>query len=131
MSRPAPTTLSPLLRFIAAWCAALVLALTLFAASPVAHDWLHAAEKHHTCANHKSPEPAPAPRPLAHADADADTCAVVLFASGVEIAVGPVALTPPQLAVGSISPVTAAEFYLVSPRYLRQPERGPPQSWVS
>lgn len=132
MSRPAPIALSPLRRLIAASCAALVLALTLFAASPLAHDWLHAAEKHHTCANHKTAEPTtPTPLPLAHAGADADTCAVVLFASGVDIAVGPIALLPPQLAVGSISPVTAAEFYLVSPRYLRQPERGPPQSWVS
>lgn len=109
----------PLRRILAAGCAGLVLVLTIFAASPVAHDWLHAVEKKHVCGEH------PAPAAPASTNADHD-CAVVLFASGVELPVGPVALTPPRVLAQGVSPVTAAEFYLVSPRYLRQPERGPP-----
>ena len=109
----------PMRRILAAACAVLVLVLTIFAASPVAHDWLHAVEKKHTCHEH------PAPASPASASADHD-CAVVLFACGVELPVGPVALTPPRVLTQGVSPVTAAEFYLVSPRYLRQPERGPP-----
>ncbi len=109
----------PMRRILAALCAALVLVLTIFAASPVAHDWLHAVEKKHACQEH------PAPQTPASASAEHD-CAVVLFASGVELPVGPLALTPPRIIAQGISPVTAAEFYLVSPRYLRQPERGPP-----
>lgn len=111
---------TPLRRFVAAACAALVFALTIFAASPVAHEWLHAVEKKHVCSEHPAPT-----TPPARTNADHD-CAVVLFASGVELPVGPAALTPPCVLVRGVSPVTAAEFYLVSPRYLRQPERGPP-----
>ena len=108
-------------RILAAGCAALVMALTLFAASPLAHDWLHAGEKQHTCRDH----PAPAPAPEEH------DCAVVLFASTADVPVGPLALVPPRVIAGALSPVTAAEFFLISPRYLRQPERGPPTSRLS
>lgn len=104
-------------RFLAAGCAALVLTLTVFAASPAAHEWLHA--EHGTCSGHSHPVDAPA------ADDDAG-CAVVLFAGGVALPVGPAALTPPVLVPQGVSPVTAAKVFLVSPRYLRQPERGPP-----
>ena len=99
-------------RLVAAGCAGLVLALTVFAASPVAHELLHEDE---------------------HAEDVAvdDRCAVVMFASGVSLDVAPLAVTPPTTAVQGISPVTAAEVFLATPRYLRQPERGPPQSWVS
>lgn len=118
-SAPARSLPTPMQRIVLAACAALVLALTIFAASPIAHDWLHAVEKKHTCHEH--------PAPASPATVDHD-CAVVLFASGVELPVAPAALTPPRLITQGISPVTAAEFYLVSPRYLRQPERGPPAS---
>jgi hypothetical protein len=96
-------------RGLALACATLVFALTIFAASPIAHQWLHADD-------------------VAQGDHD---CAVVLFASGVSLPVGPIHVTPPQEAIGAVSPATAAEIFLVSPRYLRQPERGPPASWVS
>ena len=93
-------------RLIAGGSAALVFALSVFAASPVAHDWLH-------------------DRSTAAAD---DACAVVLFASGVAIPLdAPVAPTP--LAELRAQPAAvAAEIFLTSPRYLRQPERGPPTS---
>ncbi len=119
MSSPStPALPDPMRRIVAAACAALVLVLTVFSASPVAHDWLHAVEKQHTCSEHPASPPA-------RASAEHD-CAVVLFASGVDLPVGPIALTTPRVVAQGISPVTAAEFYLVSPRYLRQPERGPP-----
>lgn len=101
-------------RLLALGCAGLVLALTIFAASPIAHGALHDHE--HDGAD------------VASSD---HTCAVVLFASGVGLPVGPLAITPPTEVPQGISPVTAAEVFLVSPRYLRQPERGPPLSWVS
>lgn len=98
-------------RILAGACAALVLALTIFAASPKAHDLLHDSDHEHTL--------------------DGDGCAVVLFASGVSLEVGPIAVTPPTTVAQGVSPVTAADVFLVSPRFLRQPERGPPLSWVS
>ena len=98
-------------RVLAGGCAGLVLALTVFAASPVAHNWLHDAD---------------------HENGDSgDTCAVVMFAGGVSQPVGPFALTPPTTLAASVSLVTAADVFLVSPRYLRQPERGPPVGRVS
>jgi hypothetical protein len=97
-------------RILAGGCAALVLALTIFAASPVAHDLLHDGDHKHTL--------------------NGDGCAVVLFATGVSLAVGPIAVTPPTAVAQGVSPVTAADVFLVSPRFLRQPERGPPVSWV-
>lgn len=100
-------------RVLAGGCAALVLALTIFAASPAAHGLLHDDDPSH-----------------GHATTD-DACAVAMFASGVSLPVGPIAITPPTTVPQGISPVTAADVFLVSPRYLRQPERGPPLSWVS
>ncbi len=98
-------------RVLAGVCAGLVFALTILAASPVAHDLLHSAD-----AEHANSE---------------DTCAVVMFASGVALPVGPLAITPPSAVIAGVSPVTAAEVLLVSPRYLRQPERGPPVSRIA
>lgn len=112
---------NPLRRLIAAGSTVLVLALTIFAASPAAHDWLHAAAG--GCSTHADQHPE-------GSTADDTGCAVVLFAGGISLPVSPAALTPPILAPQGVSPITAAEFFLVSPRYLRQPERGPPLSWV-
>lgn len=92
-------------RFLAAGSAALVFALTVFAASPVAHDRLH---------DHDHPAQAE------------DRCAVVLFADGVVPMLDPLAVTPPAPIARDFVAATAADIFLVSPRYLRQPERGPP-----
>ena len=113
----------PLYRAIAIGCAALVLALTFLAVSPGAHDWVHSASKAHTCPDHAKSIPDP--------NATDHDCVVVLFASGVDTAVAAITLAPPRILTRSVSPATAAEFYLVSPRYLRHPERGPPSSWVA
>jgi hypothetical protein len=124
MPRPLTQPLSLLSRLLAAGCAALVLALTIVAASPAAHTWLHTVEQHHTCPHHPEPEALPQAHDHAH------ECAVVLFASSAEVPVEPLALTPPRLLAIGVSPVTAADIFLVSPRYLRQPERGPPVSRI-
>ena len=96
-------------RLLAAGSAVLVLILTILAASPAAHGLLH--------------------RDGAQTAGD-DACAVVMFASGVSLPVGPIAILPPTTLRADVSPATATEVFLISPRYLRQPERGPPTSLV-
>ena len=108
-------------RSLAALCAAVVFGLTLLAASPAAHEWVHSHEASHTCPDH--PEPA--------SSSHDHRCAIVFFAAGVETPVAAITLVPPRFVTRDISPVTAAEIYLVSPRYLRQPERGPPTHRVA
>jgi len=110
------STLPDLLRRLGtAGLTALVLALTVFAASPTAHEWLHASD-HADCHDSSTTQ------------AEEDACAVVLFAGGVSLPLDPVAVPEPVTLAQTISPATAAEIHLVSPRYLRRPERGPPVS---
>lgn len=106
-------------RLGAAAAATLVLVLTLLAASPSAHAWLHAEPE--GCPGH-----AQAPAPAGHEDDQG--CAVVLMASGVELPLEPLSPLPPRLIAGGDLRVTAAAPDLRHPRYLRQPERGPPGS---
>ena len=88
-------------RFGAAGAAALVFALGLLSASPELHSLLH--------------------------DTDGDDgCAVVLFANGVSAPLGAIAVTPPAPEWVEQAGVVAPEIFLTAPRYLRQPERGPP-----
>jgi hypothetical protein len=92
-------------RVLAAGAAALVFALGLFAASPVLHKHLHGGDP--------SLE---------------EGCPIVLFANGVSIAVAVTApLPPPAHPVDAARPA-ASEIFLDSPRYLLQPERGPPRA---
>jgi len=91
-------------RILAGGAAAMVFALGVFAASPVLHGWLH--DQNTTPAN--------------------DGCAVVLFAAGVSMPLGAVTLAPPTAAWREFTRPVAPEILLASPRYLRQPERGPP-----
>jgi len=91
-------------RGFAAGSAALIFALGLFAASPALHEHLHDG-----------------------VDAtDQDQCAVVLFASGVSVPLAVSAPLPPAVDWRALSSVPATELLLDSPRYLLQPERGPP-----
>ncbi len=92
-------------RFLAGAAATLVFTLGVFAASPVLHDWVHG--QHGTPAD--------------------DGCAVVLFAAGVSVPLGAIAVTPPAASWQEFVQPGALEIFLTSPRYLRQPERGPPQ----
>lgn len=92
-------------RLLGAGLAVLVLGLALAAASPELHRHLHDG--------------------LAVAD---DDCAVVLFAHGVTLAVAIVAALFFAVAWRELPALVGAEILLASPRYLRQPERGPPVS---
>lgn len=106
MSGPRSTRLAtdPLQRMIAVALALMVFALPLLAASPSAHECLHADDE----------------------AGSEDRCAVVLFADGVSAPNDLPQVRPPITFVSVVSPATAAELDLVSPRYLRRPERGPP-----
>ena len=91
-------------RLIAAGAAALVLTLTILAASPQAHEHVH-----HDC----------------HHDEE-HSCAVVLFAQGIWTSFDVLTVAAPNLAWTEFTPPSRPELRLVAPRYLRQPERGPP-----
>lgn len=91
-------------RVIAAGCMMLVLALGIFAASPVLHDQLHHGQ----------------------APAADDGCAVVLFANGVSLPLALVAVPPAPAEWQKQDYFGAAELLLDSPRYLLQPVCGPP-----
>jgi hypothetical protein len=91
-------------RLLAAGGAALVLALTVFAASPELHGLLHTDDG----ASHE------------------EACAVTLFASGVSVPLTTIAVVAPEAAWPEPAPAAAEEIFVSSPRYLRQPERGPP-----
>ncbi len=105
MHRPGQHSSRDLLRrLLAAGCAVLVFALGLFAASPALHDQLHAG-------NHSSLD---------------DGCAVALFANGVSVTPSLVALPPAPGEWRELPGIAPREVLLDSPRYLLQPERGPP-----
>src|SRR5688572_30634887 len=91
-------------RLIAAGAAALVLTLTILGASPEAHEHVH-----HGC-NHD----------------EEHSCAVVLFAQGIWTSFDAVAVPAREIAWSEFIPLSRPELHLVAPRYLRQPERGPP-----
>jgi hypothetical protein len=91
-------------RFFAAAGVALLLLLTVSAASPALHHWFHGN----------------------HDDAASDNCAVVLFSSGLALAVTAIAIAAPRASWSPLAPAPLTELFLTAPRYLRQPERGPP-----
>ncbi len=91
-------------RLIATLAAALVLALTVLVASPQAHEHVH-----HGCHHDES-----------HA------CAVVLFAQGIWTPFELPLVAAPGHDWVEFIPHVRPELRLVTPRYLRQPERGPP-----
>ncbi|MGC4074850.1 MAG: hypothetical protein QM760_20605 [Nibricoccus sp.] len=93
-------------RILAAGAVALVLTLTILAASPEAHEHVH-----HDC----------------HNDED-HSCAVVLFSQGLWTTFDVVEVIAPSPTWSDHLPVSRPELRLVAPRYLRQPERGPPVS---
>jgi hypothetical protein len=91
-------------RLLAGGSAALVLMLSLLAVSPEAHEALHACDH----------------------DLVEEACPVVLFAAGVELPpVAPVVVAPTPVAEAPAA-VRETIVFLSEPRYLRQPERGPP-----
>lgn len=95
-------------RIIAAGSAAVVLALAVFAVSPNAHAWVHDEDGHE------------------HAAPQGDGCAIELFASGVSLPLEFAPLAAPGVATLVPPPPAPDDLFLAHPRYLRQPERGPP-----
>jgi hypothetical protein len=91
-------------RVVATGCAAVIFALGLFAASPSLHEQLH----------HKGDT------------SSDDGCAVVLFAGGVSMPLAVMAPPPPSAEWSEQTYAVSTEIFLDSPRYLLQPERGPP-----
>lgn len=92
-------------RAIAALGVALVLLLSASAASPGLHHHFHGDGAQ---------------------DAGNDNCAVVLFANGLTLAVAAIGVAAPHATWSERAPQFVEEILLASPRYLRQPERGPP-----
>ena len=99
-------TLELLRRFAAAGTIGVVLALTVFAASPDLHDELHAGDHEHT--------------------ESGDTCAIALFAGGVEMPAAEVA-TPHYVANAGVALNFPGErIPFATSGHLLPPERGPP-----
>lgn len=86
--------------------AALLLLLSASAVSPLLHEHLHGHDDEHGSPAH--------------------FCAVVLFAGGIVLAAGALRVAAPAAIWRELDRPRAAELFLVAPRYLRQPERGPP-----
>ncbi len=104
------TTLADFLRrLFAAGGIALVLALTVFAASPALHEHLHDATD----------------------TAHDESCPIVLFANSADVPAAALSAPAPLPTSHTLAPTVAREIFLSPPRYLRQPERGPPLSLVS
>ena len=93
-------------RVVAAGGIALVLLLTTLSASPDLHR-------------------------LFHGDVDTGTddgCAVVQFSHGVSPVVDTATLAATPMVWHRAHPASVDEIFLASPRFLHQPERGPPAS---
>lgn len=106
--------------------AGLVWVLGLLAVSPALHQWLHELEvshrqevdQHAGCCHHGT-----------HAPLEADTedgCVVQWFAQGIETGAGAIVWEVIWSAVPIDGVLTPVWVDLKAPRYLRQPERGPP-----
>lgn len=105
MSVHAGPSADRLRRLLAGGLAALVLTLSLLAVSPEAHRALHAADD-------------------CHAE---EACPIVLFAAGVDLPPVAPAVAPPIALTEAPAAVRETLLFLVAPRYLRLPERGPPE----
>jgi hypothetical protein len=81
----------------------MVFALGLFAASPTLHERVHSRMA-----------------------TGADHCAVEIFANGISVPVGLEPIAAPSSVGVAEPPAAAIEICLSSPRFLLQPERGPP-----
>ena len=91
---------------VAAGSALLVVFLASLAANPEAHAHFHGATDL----------------------SDYEHCAVTLFANGVSLGAAPAEVIAPNFVGGEQTPALPEKLFLIVPRYLRQPERGPPAS---
>ena len=124
------------LRCTAAMAACLVLVLGLVGASPTLHAWLHApaaaaGAAHDHGHGHPSQDDGHhhGGSPAAPADHDDAGCVVYECAHGVTLAVALLAEpAPPHARPVASQAHVQPELLPPAPRYLRQPERGPPAS---
>lgn len=135
----APRRLRPTLwqRWVACASVALVVALGLLAVSPDAHAWLHASQVGHGHGlderagchghGHGSPLVGDDLSRLPMADVDAG-CVIELFSQGIETGLIGLEVGGYERRGAVLSLRLPAELCLSTPRYLRQPERGPPMS---
>ncbi len=110
------TTPARVLALALAW---LVLGLSLVSSSPEAHAFVHRAEQAST-ADCDHPHPAPV-------ESAEHGCAVVWFAGGVDLPAADYLPLPVETVVAAAESGRPA-LLLAPPRYLRQPERGPPSA---
>ena len=96
-------------RLVALGAAALVLLLMVLAVSPQLHTAFHGHSNESTAAN-----------------APDEGCVVTLFAAGVTAATAALALVVSPQAHLSAEFSLHSEIFVSPPRYLHQPERGPP-----
>ncbi len=100
----------------------LVFALGLMAVDPALHALAHAHPSdsgHVGCPHHHHAD-------LPADDAQEHTCAVVLFAQGVALSAAAAAPEIRPVVWHQFSQIAVGEIFLTAPRYLLQPERGPP-----
>jgi hypothetical protein len=105
-------------RAVAALAAALVLVLTILAASPELHERLHALGAAASATSH--------PSPGANAAEDEDGCVVTLFAQGLVLPLALLALAVVLRALRLPGFDLLDRVAVASPRYLRLPTQGPP-----
>jgi hypothetical protein len=98
-------------RLLAAGCSALALLLALAAFSPALHAIFHATGEARA--------------------SEIDDCAVVLFSGGTSCPVTDITVARSATALCADRLPGRCELLLVPPRYLRQPERGPPLAGLS
>lgn len=110
---------STLWRVVAGGLALLVIALGLAQVSPDAHALAHGQHEHAHAGCDHGPV---ADKPVGDED---HRCAVELFGQGTELPVAP-SVAPSCWTWTDPTFPAPAELYLSAPRYLRQPERGPP-----
>jgi hypothetical protein len=113
---------SPIERIIASLGIALVLALTVLAASPDLHERLHGHELGTTAtAHHDGSRSIPA-----HPVDDEDGCVVTLFAQGLVLPLALVALAFTGQTLRLLDFAIADSVGPEAPRYLRLPTQAPP-----
>jgi len=118
------TVSDALRRLLAAGCAGLVLLLGLMAVNPALHDLAHriATDDKPACAHHEHGHATPP----ADQTTNGHVCAVTLFAHGLDLTIPVVAPVATPVAWHDLIFPAVEETLLTAPRYLHQPERGPP-----
>jgi hypothetical protein len=109
-----PSALAPT---VASLAIVLVLALTVFSASPELHGWLHGHERGATDVTHHDQGQVPP---------DDDGCVVTLFAQGLVLTLALVAFAFTGQTLRLLNFARGDRILPEAPRYLRLPTQAPP-----